>query len=83
MSSWAMARDVSVTMSVQPFRAPMPEITAMAAMKRPAQALCGKMDWNALTNGDPGVDQGVVRHQTHDHRRHQHVQHGARRGADD
>ncbi len=30
----------------------MPETTAMAAMNFPAQALCGKMVWKALTNGD-------------------------------
>ncbi len=53
MSSWAMARDVSVTIRVQPLRAPMPEITAMAAMNFPAQASWGKIDWKALTNGDP------------------------------
>ncbi len=53
MSSWAMARDVSVTMRVQPLRAPMPEITAIAAMNFPAQASWGKIDWKALTNGEP------------------------------
>ena len=53
MSSWAIARDVSVTIRVQPLRAPMPETTAMAAMNFPAQASWGKIDWKALTNGDP------------------------------
>ena len=52
-SSWAIARDVSVTIRVQPFRAPMPDTTATAAMNFPAQALWGKMVWKALTNGDP------------------------------
>ncbi len=53
MSSWAMARDVSVTIRVQPLRAPIPEITAMAAMNFPAHASWGKIDWKALTNGEP------------------------------
>ena len=53
MSSWAMARDVSVTMSVQPLSAPMPEMTATAAMNFPAQLLWGNMESKALTKGDP------------------------------
>ena len=48
-----MAREVSVTMSVQPLRAPIPEITAMAAMNFPAHAPPENMLWNALTNGEP------------------------------
>ncbi len=52
-SSWAMARDVSVTMSVQPLSAPMPEMTATAAMNLGAQASWGNIVWKALTNGDP------------------------------
>ena len=52
-SSWAMAREVSVTIRVQPLRAPMPETTAMAAMNFPAQALWGNIESKALTNGDP------------------------------
>jgi hypothetical protein len=48
-----MARDVSVMISVQPFRAPMPEMTATAAMNCPAHALWGKMESKALTNGAP------------------------------
>src|ERR1022692_4992296 len=52
-SSWAMAREVSVTIKVQPFSAPMPEATATAAMNFPAQALWGNIVWKALTNGDP------------------------------
>jgi len=43
MSSWAIARDVSVTISVHPFSAPIPETTAMAAMNFGAHALPGKM----------------------------------------
>ncbi len=53
MSSWATAREVSVTIRVQPLRAPMPETTATAAMNFPAHASWGKIDWKALTNGDP------------------------------
>ena len=53
MSSWAMALDVSVTIKVQPLSAPIPEITAMAAMNFPAHASWGKIDWKALTNGEP------------------------------
>ena len=48
-----MAREVSVTISVQPLRAPIPETTATAAMNCPAQASWGKMVWKALTNGEP------------------------------
>ena len=54
-SSWAMARDVSVTMRVQPLRAPIPETTATAAMNFPAQLLWGNIESKALTNGDPVV----------------------------
>src|SRR5665213_3240581 len=58
-SSWAMAREVSVTISVHPLRAPIPETTAMAAMNLPAQPAPLKIVWNALTNGaQAGAEQG-------------------------
>jgi len=52
-SSWAMARDVSVTMRVHPLSAPMPDTTATAAMNFPAQELWGNIESNAFTKGDP------------------------------
>ena len=55
----------------------------MAAMNFPAQASWGKIDWKALTNGDPVFDQGVVGHQAHDHCGHQHVEDGAEGGAEE
>ena len=51
--SCAMALDVSVTMSVQPLRAPIPEMTATAAMNFGAHDECGNIVWNASTNGEP------------------------------
>ena len=53
-SSWAMARDVSVTIRVQPFSAPMPEITAIAGDELAGPGLVrGTSIWKALTNGEP------------------------------
>ena len=52
-SSWAIALEVSVTINVQPFRAPMPDTTASAAMNFPGQVPWVKMPWKALTNGEP------------------------------
>jgi hypothetical protein len=48
-----MALEVSVTIRVQPLRAPIPEMTAMAAMNFPAHVLWGKMLSKALTKGEP------------------------------
>ena len=77
-----MARDVSVTISVQPLRAPMPEMTAMAAMNFPAHALWGKMRLEGVDERRTGVDQRVVGDQAHHRRGHQHVEDGADRGAE-
>ena len=81
MSSWAMARDVSVTMRVQPLRAPMPDTTATAAMNFPARVV-GEHGVEGVDEGRPGAHEGVVRHQAHHDRRHQHVEQRTGRRAD-
>jgi hypothetical protein len=51
--SWAIARELSVTISVQPLSAPMPETTATAAMNVPAHGVPGNIARNASTKGEP------------------------------
>src|SRR5580658_205435 len=51
--SLAGARDTSAVTRVQPISAPNPDTAASAATSFPAQLLCGKIVWNALTNGAP------------------------------
>ena len=81
-SSLAMARDVSVTIRVQPLSAPMPEMTATAAMNLPGPGAVGEDRLEGVHERRARVDQGVMGDQA-DHRRgHQHVEDGAGRGAD-
>ena len=79
-SSWAIAREVSVTIRVQPLRAPMPEITASVAMNFPGQCRGGRC-LEGVDERRSVVQELVVRHQAHHRGRHEHVKSGARRGA--
>ena len=82
MSSCAMARDVSVTMRVQPLRAPMPDITAMAAMNFPAQAFVGKHRLEGIHERRPVPTSVWCETRPMTAGSHQHVEQGTGRSAD-